>query len=104
MDEFMMKIKNVSCAVLGASGFLGTNLCLQLLHAGAEIRAFDRQTRSAQIDLKDLHWIQGDFSDVSALIKAIRKCEVVFHLIDDSIPNTANKDPLNYINSNVINT
>ena len=70
--------------VLGAGGFLGTNLTARL--AGAV--AFDR-VRSAV----DATWIEGEFDDPAALASALAGREVVFHLLGPSDPAASNRDP-----------
>jgi nucleoside-diphosphate-sugar epimerase len=66
--------------VTGASGFIGSHLCLRLRHEGAEVHAVYRSRRPA--DLGDQHWWQADLADAAEVTKIIGKArpEVIFHL------------------------
>lgn len=96
-----LNLKGMSCIVLGAGGFIGTNLFNSLLSAGADVKGFGRNRPS--VILNDDQWITGDFSDYDLLKYAIGGCEVVYHLIDDTVPEAANKF-LDIGQRNVLNT
>jgi UDP-glucose 4-epimerase len=72
-----------SCAVLGAGGFIGTNLCRRLLAEGTRVRAFGRRCLFPDA-LAGTDWRSGDFADPSALASAIDSVDVVFHLVHSS--------------------
>jgi UDP-glucose 4-epimerase len=91
------------CAVLGAGGFIGINLCQALLREGNLVRAFGRQQLSPE-ELEGCEWISGDFSNTSDVSAAINGCEIVFHLVTATTPATANVDKVADLNSNVTNT
>ena len=67
------------CLVLGAGGFIGTNLCRALLVKGHAVRAFGR-SQSFSDALFGCDWITGDLADPVSLAAAISGCDVVFHL------------------------
>jgi UDP-glucose 4-epimerase len=90
-----------SCIVLGAGGFLGTNLCRRLVSLGARVRAFGRSS-SFPDALKGAEWFQGDFSDPGALAAAMEGFEVVFHLVHDATPFSANLDMARDVQLSVI--
>lgn len=91
------------CAVLGAGGFLGTNLCRTLAASGARLRAFGR-SRPYPEPLAGIPWQFGQFSDRAALALAIEGCEVVYHLISASTPASSNKDPVADLEANTRDT
>src|SRR5215510_469353 len=72
------------CLVLGGQGFIGTHLCEALAAAGHSVRSFDRPHpghltgRTATGPIERVH---GDFLNREDVTRAIRGCEVVFHLI-----------------------
>ena len=76
----MDKYKTV--VVTGADGLLGGNLVRQLQASGRTVRAFV-QTNSPALSLKDLTLdiVRGDLldSDTTALDRALRGCDAVFH-------------------------
>lgn len=64
----------------GASGFIGSHLCLRLRQEGAEVHAVYRSRRPT--DLRDQHWWQADLANLADVRKIIGKArpEVIFHL------------------------
>lgn len=89
--------------VLGAGGFIGTNLCRALLLKGGAVRAFGRR-QSFPAALSGCDWIPGDFSDPTSLATAISGCDVVFHLVTATTPASANVDKVADLNANVVST
>ena len=79
--------------VLGASGFLGRNLCEYLYGCGVAVRAFSR-SRTVGIEGDRYSWILGDFCDESRVAEAIHGANVVFHLIGATTPASSNEDVL----------
>jgi len=66
--------------VTGATGCIGSNLTIQLLQQGYQVRAFHRPN-SNMLTLKDVnvrHCI-GDVRDRDSLREAMRGCDTVFH-------------------------
>jgi UDP-glucose 4-epimerase len=66
--------------VTGASGFIGTHLCSELLRQGADVYAFSREKRSDAGD--QLHRRQVDLTDGTTVQKALSaiRPSTVFHL------------------------
>jgi UDP-glucose 4-epimerase len=86
-------LQGVRCLVLGAGGFLGTNLCRALEAHGADVHGFGRR-QSYPEALGGIPWKQGEFSDRTALARVVDGHEVVFHLVGGSLPDSSNKDPV----------
>lgn len=93
----------MKCAVLGATGFLGINLCQALVRQGHVVHAFGRNQLFSNA-LQGCVWMPGDFSNFTGLENAISGCEVVFHLITATTPASANVDKIADLNTNVIGT
>lgn len=69
--------------VTGGAGFIGSNLVKQLLADGHQVTALDNLSsgyRSNLASLPDVHFIEGDIRDESAVAEAVNGAEVVFHL------------------------
>ncbi len=78
--------------VLGGGGFIGTNLCRKLVRTGAKVHAFGRSSRFSEA-LRGVSWVQGDFSDRSAVAQAVQGRDVVFHVLGSSVPESSNEAP-----------
>jgi len=71
---------NRKVLVTGASGFIGSRLCVRLRDDGAEVHAVARTRRRTDPD--GLHWWYGDLAEEEtfpAVLKAVRP-DTVFHL------------------------
>lgn len=88
-----------TCLVLGAGGFIGTNLCRALAAAGASVRGFGRPPLYPAA-LPPLSWISADFGNHGALSDALDGVEVVFHLLGGSIPAAAERDAVTDLRTN----
>lgn len=99
----MSNLNDMKCAVLGAGGFLGTNLCLALQSRTESVRAFGRR-QSFPSALQGIEWISGDFADPTSVATAINGCDTVFHLVNATTPASANIDKLADLQSNVAPT
>ncbi|MBZ9572057.1 SDR family oxidoreductase [Patescibacteria group bacterium] len=67
--------------VTGATGFLGHHLTKRLVKDGFNVRIF--KEKSAPMDLLEglkLEVVEGDIRDFEAVKRAVKECEVVFHL------------------------
>lgn len=96
-------LSRMRCAVVGAGGFIGTNLCKALDGRVSSLRAFGRR-KSFPDAFQSCEWISGDFSDSDALKSAISNCDVVFHLVNGTTPASANVDKEFDFKTNVIPT
>lgn len=91
------------CVVLGATGFIGTNLCQELIAQGFSVRAFGRSLTFPG-SLQGCEWFSGDFTSSSSLASAVTGCDVVFHLVNATTPVSANLDKIDDVKSNVISS
>lgn len=99
--------------ILGAAGFIGTNLTLRLLAGGRKLILFDRpgarypdavaraqESGQAQI-------VSGRFDTPGAWLEALpqlREVETVFHLISSTCPTNSNRDVAGEMEENLIAT
>ena len=96
-------LSRLRCAVLGAGGFIGTNLCRALVGRVDSLRAFGRR-QSFPEALRGCDWMPGDFADPTCLPAAVAGCDVVFHLVNATTPASANVDKVADLNANVAST
>src|SRR4030042_2873838 len=67
--------------VTGATGFIGINLCRELVRRGYVVNALYRSEEKAKyIKHKNIHLFKGDVTDISSINSAIKDCDFVFHL------------------------
>jgi len=67
--------------VTGGSGFIGSHLVNNLVERGAEVIVLDNLTSGDKKNVdKDVTFIEGNIRDEDDVKKAIRDCDVVFHL------------------------
>ena len=93
------------CLVLGGSGFLGRHLCRWLVQQGYEVRAFGSAAGFGNSKLPDnVDLCAGDFLNEDDVQRALVNCDIVFHLISTTIPETSNKNLVYDVESNVIGT
>ncbi len=67
--------------VLGATGFIGSHVVRALVQEGVDVRILRRQS-SPHLALKGLKLEEsiGDMNDFDSLKKAVKGCEVIFHV------------------------
>ncbi len=67
--------------VTGASGFVGSTLCEELLRRGVETHALMRKTSLAvNLGAAEVKTIQGDLRDPASLARAVAEADVIFHV------------------------
>ncbi|WP_423391616.1 NAD-dependent epimerase/dehydratase family protein [Burkholderia sp. LMG 21824] len=92
------------CTVLGANGFIGTNLCLALHRAGATVIGAGRST-TARVELANkVTWHRADLATGSGLDDAIRGSDFVFHLVNTLLPAPSNEAKARDVEENLIGT
>lgn len=103
MTSDNMNLSRLNCAVLGAGGFIGTNLCRALVGRVNSLRAFGRR-QSFPEALRGCEWMPGNFADPTCLSDIVSGCDVVFHLVNATTPASANVDKVADLNANVVST
>jgi UDP-glucose 4-epimerase len=87
-------------AVIGAGGFLGTNLARFLASRVEDVRCYGRR-RAFPEALQELSWATGELAD-ARLAETVAGCDVVIHLASTSTPATADRDILADAEANVL--
>ena len=91
--------------ITGGAGFIGTNLTLNLLSSGYEVKVFDDLSTGLKANIpKDAEFVNASILEASQIGKAIEDCEVVVHLgARGSVPRSI-KDPIATHNVNATGT
>ena len=91
--------------VTGGAGFIGTNLTLNLLSSGYEVKVFDDLSTGLKANIpKDAEFVNASILVASQIDKAIKDCQVVVHLgARGSVPRSI-KDPIATHNVNATGT
>lgn len=67
--------------VTGATGFIGSHLCEELIKRGYAVTCLVRETSNLKwIEDLDLHLVKGDCTDRESLLNALNGFDYVFHL------------------------
>lgn len=92
--------------VLGGNGFIGSRLVAHLLNLGHSVRVFDRSTAQEQQYGwgENLQVFHGDFTTDTDFRPALNGCDVVFHLVSTTLPNSSNNDPIADVMGNLVPT
>ena len=91
--------------ITGGAGFIGTNLTLDLLNSGYDVKVLDDLSTGLRQNIsKDVEFVSGSILESSQVNKAIEDCEVVVHLgARGSVPRSI-KDPVATHNVNSTGT
>ncbi len=93
---------NSKIAILGAGGFIGTNLAQRLAGEVADLRCFGRRQDFPSM-WQGLNWISGEVSG-GEVVRTISGCDTVIHLASTSTPATADRRIADDAEFNVIDT
>jgi len=104
-------LKGKKVLVTGSAGFIGSHLTERLVELGATTRAFVRYSSTgsrgwlgASPFAKDIEFLHGDIRDHSLVEKAVKGCDIVFHLAAlIGIPYSYDA-PDSYVQTNVTGT
>ncbi len=89
--------------ISGASGYLGQRLAMRLAENGEKVHALIRNPIAAKIlDHPNIKIFYGDILDIESIRKAMKGCEVVFHVA--ALARVWTKDPNDFYKINVEGT
>lgn len=108
-----MEFKAKKVLVTGASGFIGSRLVEQLVGLGADVRAYVHYNARSDYGLLELlpkevmgavEIAPGDLKDGDAVRRAVKGCEVVFHLGALIAIPYSYRNPNDMVQTNVVGT
>ncbi|MBV9786457.1 MAG: NAD-dependent epimerase/dehydratase family protein [Acidisphaera sp.] len=97
------RLTGARCLVLGAGGFIGTNLCGKLIAEGAEVRAFGR-SRQFPEPLTGVEWIRGSLGGYQDFAGLVGDRDFVFDLIGSGLPDSSNRNPAADVTRSILST
>lgn len=92
----------MKCLVTGATGFIGNNLVKELLKKGDEVNILIRSVQSVKFESERISIFQGDLFNTEIIEKAIKNCDVVYHLA--AFANIWSKNKMLAFKTNVTGT
>jgi UDP-glucose 4-epimerase len=92
--------------IIGGGGFLGSHLAEVLLAEGEDVKIFDRPNARylEKARQQGAGIITGDFFNPDDVGRAILNCDVVYHLVSVTVPQTSNDNPYYDLEANVMGT
>jgi UDP-glucose 4-epimerase len=105
MQQDFSFLRDLRFTVIGANGFIGTNLCLELLSHGAKVKGCGRTALPRKELAGNIDWIQLDWTkDNDNLFQAVENTDVIVHLVSTLLPSPSNLDPTRDVQENLIST
>jgi UDP-glucose 4-epimerase len=98
-------MKGLRCTVLGANGFIGTNLCLALASRGAIVKGCGRSVAARPELIGKIDWLQFDLTKNNESIQqVIQGADFVVHLVSTLLPVHSNREQIRDLEENLIGT
>lgn len=98
----------MNIVLLGAAGFIGTNLVLKLAEEGNFITLVDKKMHYfdhfSRLGLENIRYIETDFSAQTDFKQILYGQDVVYHLFSSTIPANSGKKIIDDFTENVIAT
>lgn len=98
-----MPVADEKIIILGAAGFVGTNLTIKLLERKADLTLVGTNKNHFEI-FNDVAIIETKFNVDTDYIKLLKGYDVLYHLMSSTQPTTANRSISNELVDNVIVT
>lgn len=108
-----MDLSRKKILITGAGGFIGSHLTERLVRLGGRVRVFLRynsRNDRGQLEFIDerlknkIEYFSGDLKDSEAVRRAVKGCDVVFHLGAIIAIPYSYVNPLDFVQTNVIGT
>ena len=96
----------MKCVIFGGGGFIGSHLSEALIEDGHDVSIFDRPDARYLENSRQqgANILTGDFFNPSDISRAIINCDIVYHLVSVTVPQTSIDNPRYDVEANVIGT
>lgn len=88
--------------IVGGNGFIGSHLAEGLRARGHAVRVLDPGPARNDTDWSDIDYVQGPYTDVALLDRALEGIDTVLHLASTTVPASSNRDPAFDVSSNLL--
>lgn len=89
--------------VTGGAGFIGSHIVKQLAEAGHQVTIFDDFSTSSRQDLSaNASVVEGSIRDIKLLTEGLAGVDAVIHMASFIAVEESVKDPLKYVENNVL--
>lgn len=92
---------NKKVVVFGGCGFIGSNLCEELIKKKYKVIVFDKYINLLN---KHISYVEGDILNSKAIDRVVKGAKFVFHFAGISDIEISNKNAFNTFSSNVLGT
>lgn len=98
-------LNGVRCSVIGANGFIGTNLCLKLVELGSIVTGVGRSSAPRPELCSIIKWIEGDFfAPDFSYDRVTCDADIVIHLVASLLPAASNMNIVKDASDNLISS
>src|SRR5262249_50912889 len=97
----MARMRSARVVVFGGSGFIGTNLLLQLKAMDCAITCCSRHGHRFRPPIPGVQYVEMDLTAMPVLRPILQDADVVYHLSSMSTPETAERSPALDLQDNV---
>jgi UDP-glucose 4-epimerase len=96
----------MKCLILGGGGFIGSHLSDTLLASNHDVNILARPSSRYLEYAKSqgAHVFLGDYLNPQDMGPALSGCEVLYHLISATVPQTSNDNPIMDVEANIVGT
>lgn len=96
----------MKCVVFGGGGFIGSHLSEALIKAGHDVTIFDKpNARYLEcFHQQNANIFTGDFFNETDLDRSLKGCDVAYHLVSVTVPQTSNENPAYDVKANILGT
>lgn len=80
MEKEFSFLKEKKILVTGAGGFIGSWVVKKLVEGGVDVRGVLMEKEISKDSLLAVEWLKGDLLDSAFVAKAVKGCDIIFHL------------------------